>query len=131
MRGGAAEADKKVETTKPLRSEIVELKAQGESGHIDFRLKLADYRNVKAAYAILSEHGNGVDKSKEAEPQLLAKHLAGCEGASDTAGLPNTGVVSEQAQADEALARDSGYRGRIRQAIGTKRADIWLTVSLP
>ena len=47
--------------------DIAELKAQGEPDHIDFKLQLADGRNVKAACALLSDHGNDVDKLKEDE----------------------------------------------------------------
>ena len=63
-----AEAAKNAETAEQLRGKIAELKAQGESDRIDFKLQLAGVRNVKAARAILSDHGNDVDKLKEAEP---------------------------------------------------------------
>lgn len=51
--------------------QIAELKAQGESDRIDFKLQLAGVRNVKAARALLSDHDNDVDKLKEAEPWLF------------------------------------------------------------
>lgn len=66
-----AEAAKNAETAERLRGEIAELKAQGESDRIDFRLQLAGVRNVKAARALLSDHDNDVDKLKEAEPWLF------------------------------------------------------------
>ena len=66
-----AEAAKNAETAEQLRGEIAELKAQGESDRIDFRLQLAGVRNVKAARALLSDHDNDVDKLKEAEPWLF------------------------------------------------------------
>ena len=53
-----AEAVKNAETAEQLRSEIAELKAQGESDRIDFKLQLAGVRNVKAARALLADHGN-------------------------------------------------------------------------
>ena len=53
-----AEAAKNAETAEQLRGEIAELKAQGESDRIDFKLQLAGVRNVKAARALLSDHGN-------------------------------------------------------------------------
>ncbi len=62
-----AEAARNAETAEQLRDEIAELKAQGESDRIDFRLQLAGVRNVKAARALLSDHGNDMDKLKEAE----------------------------------------------------------------
>lgn len=61
-----AEAAKNAETAEQLRCEIAELKAQGESDRIDFKLQLAGVRNVKAARAILADHGgavtNGMDE---------------------------------------------------------------------
>ena len=66
-----AEAAKNAETAEQLRGEIAELKAQGESDRIDFKLQLAGVRNVKAARALLSDHDNDVDKLKEAEPWLF------------------------------------------------------------
>lgn len=66
-----AEAAKNAETAERLRGEIAELKAQGESDRIDFKLQLAGVRNVKAARAILADHGGDVDALKEAEPWLL------------------------------------------------------------
>ena len=44
-----AEAARNAETAEQLRGEIAELKAQGESDRIDFKLQLAGVRNVKAA----------------------------------------------------------------------------------
>ena len=43
-----AEAAKNAETAEQLRGEIAELKAQGESDRIDFKLQLAGVRNVSA-----------------------------------------------------------------------------------
>ena len=63
-----AEAAKNAEAAERLRGEIAELKAQGESDRIDFKLQLAGVRNVKAARAILADHGGDVDALKEAEP---------------------------------------------------------------
>lgn len=63
-----AEAARNAETAEQLRGEVADLKAQGESDRIDFKLQLAGVRNVKAARALLSDHDNDVDKLKEAEP---------------------------------------------------------------
>lgn len=46
-----ADAAKSAEVAEALRGEIDELKAQGESDRIDFKLQLAGVRNVKAARA--------------------------------------------------------------------------------
>ena len=95
-----AEAAKNAETAEQLRGEIAELKAQGESDRIDFRLQLAGVRNVKAARALLSDHGNDVDKLKEAEPWLFeatGKHAkGGSSGGTGATGLPNAGAASNE-----------------------------------
>lgn len=90
-----AEAAKTAEAAEALRGEIAELRAQGESDRIDFKLQLAGCRNVKAARAILDDHGGDVDKLREAEPWLFAKHLAP-DGASGTTGLPNAGAATDE-----------------------------------
>ena len=59
-----AEAAKNAKTAEQLRGEIAELKAQGESDRIDFKLQLAGCHNMKAARAILSDHDNDIDKLK-------------------------------------------------------------------
>lgn len=93
------EAAKNAETAEALRGEIAELKAQGESDRIDFKLQLAGVRNVKAARALLSDRDNDVDKLKEAEPWLFeatGKHAkGGSAGGSGTTGLPNAGATSD------------------------------------
>ena len=95
-----AEAAKNAETAEQLRGEIAELKAQGESDRIDFKLQLAGVRNVKAARALLADHDNDVDKLKEAEPWLFeatGKHAkGGANGGSGTTGLPNAGAASDE-----------------------------------
>ena len=94
-----AEAAKNAETAEQLRGEIAELKAQGESDRIDFKLQLAGVRNVKAARALLSDHDNDVDKLKEAEPWLFeatGKHAKGGSGGSGTTRLPNAGAASDE-----------------------------------
>ncbi|MBQ9003936.1 MAG: hypothetical protein IJ087_18995 [Eggerthellaceae bacterium] len=95
-----AEAAKSAEAAAQLRSEIAELKAQGESDRIDFKLQLAGVRNVKAASALLGDHGNDVDKLKEAELWLFeasGKHAkGGNSGGSGTTGLPKAGAASDE-----------------------------------
>lgn len=94
-----AEAARNAETAEQLRGEIVDLKAQGESDRIDFKLQLAGVRNVKAARALLSDHDNDVVKLKEAEPWLFeaaGKHAKGGASGSGTTGLPNAGATSDE-----------------------------------
>lgn len=93
-----AEAAKNAETAEQLRGEIAELKAQGESDRIDFKLQLAGVRNVKAVRALLADHDNDVDKLKEAEPWLFeagGKHAKG-GNSGGTTGLPNAGAASDE-----------------------------------
>jgi hypothetical protein len=99
LEGQVAEAAKNAETAESLRGEIAELKAQGESDRIDFKLQLAGVRNVKAARALLSDHDNDVDKLKEAEPWLFettGKHAKGGNTGSGATGLPNAGAASDE-----------------------------------
>ncbi|NHM16630.1 hypothetical protein GMI69_08180 [Eggerthellaceae bacterium zg-887] len=94
-----AEAAKSAEAAEALRGEIAELKAQGESDRIDFALQLAGVRNVKAARALLSDHGGDVGKLKEAESWLFesgGKHAKGGGGGSGATGLPNAGAASDE-----------------------------------
>lgn len=72
---------------------IASLEAQGESDRIDFRLQLAGVRNVKAARAVLADHGGDVDALKEAEPWLFADTPVKQPGGKT--GLPNAGTSSD------------------------------------
>ena len=88
-----AEAAKNAETAEQLRGEIAELRAQGESDRIDFKLQLAGVRNVKAARAVLDDHGGDVDALKEAEPWLFDDAPAKQQGG--RTGLPNAGTSTD------------------------------------
>jgi hypothetical protein len=88
-----AEAARNAETAEQLRNQIAELKAQGESDRIDFKLQLAGMRNVKAARAILADHGDDIDKLKEAEPWLFADAPTTQSGGKT--GLPNAGTSTD------------------------------------
>ena len=101
-----AEAAKNAEAAEKLRGEIAELKAQGESNRIDFRLQLAGVRNVKAARAILADHGGDVDALKEAEPWLFADAPARQQGGKT--GLPNAGTSSDEGKTMKRWRRLAG-----------------------
>lgn len=88
-----AEAAKNAEAAEQLRGEIVELKAQGESDRIDFRLQLAGVHNVKAARAMLGDYEGDVDALKTAEPWLFADSPAKQPGGKT--GLPNAGTSTD------------------------------------
>lgn len=87
-----AEAAKNAETADGLRAEIAALKEQGESDRIDFKLQLAGCRNVKAARAVLADHGGDVEKLKAAEPWMFADAPAKQTGKT---GLPNAGAAAD------------------------------------
>ncbi len=90
-----ADAAKNTEAAEALRGEIAELKAQGENDRIDFKLQLAGVRNVKAARAVLADHGGDVDALKEAEPWLFADAFTPKQQGGTT-GLPNAGTSSDE-----------------------------------
>ena len=87
-----ADAAKTAEATEALKGEIAELKAQGKSERIDFKLQLAGARNVKAARALLDEHKGDIDALKAAEPWLFADSPAKQTGKT---GLPNAGATTD------------------------------------
>jgi hypothetical protein len=86
-----AGAAKTAETADALRAQIAELKEQGASDRIDFELRLAGVRSVKAARAVLADHGGDVSALKEAEPWLFED--AGAKGGAT--GLPNAGAATD------------------------------------
>lgn len=88
-----AEAAKSAEAAEALRGEIDELKAQGEGQRVEFELRLAGVRNVKAAKAILSDYGGDVTALREAEPWLFAETPE--RQSSGKTGLPNAGASSD------------------------------------
>ena len=88
-----AEAAKTAEATKALKSQIEELKRQGESDRLDFELQLAGCRNVKAARAVLDEHGGDVATLKAAEPWMFKDEPARQSGKT---GLANAGATADE-----------------------------------
>lgn len=98
-----AEAAKSAETTDELRAQIAEHKAQGESDRIDFRLRLAGARNLKAARAVLADHDGDVEALVAAEPWLFSQ----ARGASNktsrnigATGMEPAGVAGGSAERD-------------------------------
>ena len=102
-----AKAAKNAETAEQLRSEIAELKAQGESDRIDFRLQLAGVRNVKAARAMLCDYDGEVDALKAAEPWLFADARTTKPQGGKT-GLPNAGTSSDEGKTMKRWRRLAG-----------------------
>lgn len=99
-----AEASRNAEAAERLRAEIAELRAQGESDRVDFGLKLAGCRNVKAARAILGDHGDDIEKLKAEEPWLFVPGVPGVAGAGGGAGAGATGLPNAGAASDEGRA---------------------------
>ena len=89
-----ADAAKSVEAAEKLSAEIDELRKQGESDRIDFKLQLAGVRNIKAARAVLDDHGGDIDKLKAEEPWLFADAPSAQPGGKT--GLPNAGTSSDE-----------------------------------
>lgn len=92
-----ADAAKSAEQAEKLSDEIAELKKASIEERVDFALQLAGCRNVKAARAVLSDYDGDVDKLKEAEPWLFAKHMGdGNAQPSGKTGLPNAGAETNE-----------------------------------
>lgn len=72
---------------------IAELEVQGEDQRVEFELRLAGVRNVKAARAVLDDHGGDINKLKEAEPWLFTDAPAPQQGGKT--GLPNAGTSTD------------------------------------
>lgn len=89
-----ADAAKTAESAEKLRAEMNELRRQGEEQRIGFELQLSGARNVKAARALLADHGGDVEKLKAAEPWLFG---AGATTPAQTGatGLPNAGTATD------------------------------------
>ena len=87
-----AEAAKSAEAADGLREEIAALKQQGADERVEFGLMLAGCRNVKAAKAVLEDHGGDVDKLKAAEPWMFADAPQKQTGKT---GLPNAGAAND------------------------------------
>lgn len=94
LEGAIVEAAKSAETAEALRAEMDELRHQGEEQRVEFELTMAGARNVRAARALLDEHGGDVSKLKEAEPWLFADTPAKQQGGKT--GLPNAGAASDE-----------------------------------
>lgn len=68
LEGEIAEAAKTAESAEKLRSEMDELRRQGEEQRVGFELQMAGARNVKAAKTLLADYEGDVEKLKTAEP---------------------------------------------------------------
>mgnify|MGYP006934591976 CR=1 FL=1 len=71
LEGQIAEAAKSVEAANKLAEQIESLRKTNEAERVEFELKLAGCRSVRAARALLEEHDGDVSKLKAAEPWLF------------------------------------------------------------
>lgn len=97
LEGEIAQAAKTAEAAEKLRAEMDELRAAGEAQRVEFELQLAGARNVKAATALLADHGGDVSKLKEAEPWLFGGAEAPAGG---TTGLEPAGAAGGGEEAE-------------------------------
>lgn len=97
LEGEIAQASKTAEAAEKLRAEMDELRAAGEAQRVEFELKLAGAKNVKAATALLADHGGDVSKLKEAEPWLFEGAPASAGG---TTGLEPAGAAGGGEEAE-------------------------------
>ena len=86
------EAAKSAEAADGLRAEIAALKQQGEDERVEFNLMLAGCRNVKAARAVLEDHGGDIEALKAAEPWMFQDAPSKQAGAT---GLPSAGAAGD------------------------------------
>ena len=99
-----AEAERSTETAEQLRSEIENLKRQAADERVEYELTLAGARNVKAAKALLEDHGGDVSALAAAEPWLFQA----TQKASGTTGLKPTGAADENERTIEHWRRIAG-----------------------
>lgn len=90
-----AEAARSAEATEALREEIASVRAQAAADRTEFELRLAGARSVKAAGALLSDHGGDVEALKAAEPWLFGAETSGAPAPSGATGLPNAGAATD------------------------------------
>ncbi|MBS5865380.1 MAG: hypothetical protein KIC37_03380 [Coriobacteriaceae bacterium] len=68
LEGQVAEAAQAKANADKLTAEIEQMKARAADERVEFQLKLAGVRNVKAAKALLDDHDGDVETLKKAEP---------------------------------------------------------------
>lgn len=92
-----AEAARSAEATEALREEIASVRAQAAADRTEFELRLAGARSVKAAGALLSDHGGDVEALKAAEPWLFDGGAGDSPAPAGATGLPNAGAATDDA----------------------------------
>jgi ribosomal protein L29 len=98
LQARVAEAAKTSKATEELNAQIAALKRQMADERVEFALRSAGARNVKAARALLADHDGDVAALREAEPWLFLENkngpLAGDSQAnSQVHGFSTTGAT--------------------------------------
>lgn len=93
LEGQVAEAAQTKANADRLSAEIEHVKAQAAEERVDFQLRLAGVRNVKAAKALLADHEGDVAALKAAEPWLFSD--AKPDAQAGTTGLEPAGVATK------------------------------------
>lgn len=94
LEGQIVEAAKTAESAEKLRAEMDELRRQGDEQRIGFELQMAGCRSVKAARALLGDHGGDITALKEAEPWLFES--GDIHKQTGKTELPNAGAASDE-----------------------------------
>ena len=102
-----AQASETAEAAERLRAEMDELRRAGDEQRTAFELQMAGARNVKAAKALLADHGNDIEKLRAAEPWLFGAGVAAPAQAGST-GLPSAGAAGDP---DAQMRRWRGIAG--------------------
>lgn len=114
LEGKVASAAKMAEATEALNAEIAALKQQMSDERVEFALKAAGARSIKAAKALLEEHDGDVAALVAAEPWLFE----GAETASQSTSQTSAGGAIGLEPAGVAGGGDSAYMRRWERIAG-------------
>lgn len=112
LEGKIAEAAKTSEAAEALNAEIAALKRQMADERVEFALKGAGARNLKAAKALLDDYDGDVDALKAGEPWMFAQVDGTSQSSSQASGA--TGLEP----AGVAGGGDSSYMKRWERIAG-------------
>ena len=114
LQGKVACAAKTAETTEALNAEIAALKQQMADERVEFALRAAGARSVKAAKALLGEHDGDVAALVAAEPWLFE----GAEPTSQRTSQTSAGGATGLEPAGVAGGNDAAYMRRWEKIAG-------------
>lgn len=114
LQGKVASAAKTAEATEALNAEIAKLKQQMADERVEFTLRAAGTRSVKAAKALLGEHDGDVTALVAAEPWLFE----GAEPTSQRTSQTSAGGTMGLEPAGVAGGSDERYMRRWERIAG-------------